>query len=400
MYTAHNKHQRKYKKSLLFVACLFLITTAVFTANTDFVPSNVFAQSASNPFLTTQTKPILQPTILGETNTQNTTTTQLSQTTPANLIVPQDSTDAPLVNPAEISLTAIPPRLGDDGTLKAKPGEKLQVQLRVSNTSEKPVVIATSAHDFILDSDGETPVTVEENTTNRWSLASWLTLTPTFQTVPAKATVGVNVLIEIPKDALPGGHYAMIVHEPNLQGTESNTNTAINQRVGSLLYVIVEGPINEEAYIRDFHFPSFSEYGPVPFSYTVENNSDVHIAPQMSVEIYTFFNKKVDTIAIETKNIFPLSSRDFSGNWERIWGWGLYKAKVTMSYGSSGSIVIANTSFWLLPIKIIIAAFTLILGFLLAILAIKRHLKHKKTTEEKRIAELEAQIEEMQSSNE
>ncbi|GIK83381.1 MAG: hypothetical protein BroJett025_00030 [Patescibacteria group bacterium] len=353
-----------------------IITTGFIAISTVFLSLNpgAFAQSVSNPFI------------------PNTVTSDESQPIPELI---SETADSPQ---KEIALTAIPPRLGDDGSLKAAPGEKLQIQLRVRNISEQPISVITSAQDFVLDSDGETPVPIDDATSNRWSLASWLTITPTEHTIGSKSTAGINVLVEIPEDALPGGHYAMVLHEPGNRASTGGSNTAINQRVGTLLYVIVDGPINEEAYVRDFSFPKFSEYGPVPFGFTVENNSDVHITPQMSVEVYDILGRKVETIGIEPKNIFPLTSRDFTGQWDRVWGWGLYKAKLTMSYGSAGAIVVTNTSFWLLPIKVIIAVMTILLGLLLAGLAVKRHLKHKKSIEEKRIAELEEQIEKMQSN--
>ncbi|MBP7842842.1 hypothetical protein KA017_02460 [Candidatus Woesebacteria bacterium] len=348
--------------------------------------SGVLAQEASNPFVPT------------------TPATDDAQIQP----VLYDATDATkTIAQEQIALTAIPPRLGDDGSLKAAPGEKIQVQIRVRNISEKPVSIVTSAQDFLLDEDGQTPVPIDDTVSNRWSLASWLTISPTEHRIAAKSTVGINVLIEVPQDALPGGHYAMVLHEPGERSVNNNlvienasngSSTAINQRVGTLLYVTVEGPINEEAYVRDFKFPSFSEYGPVPFEFTVENNSDIHITPQMSVEIFNLLGQRIETITIDQKNIFPLTSRNFTGSWDRIWGWGLYKAKLTMSYGSMGSIVVANSSFWLIPLKVLIAGLTILLALILSGLAIKKHLQHKKNLEEKRIAELEAQIEEMQSN--
>ncbi len=348
--------------------------------------SGVLAQEASNPFVPT------------------TPATDEAQIQP----VLYDATDATkTIAQEQIALTAIPPRLGDDGSLKAAPGEKIQVQIRVRNISEKPVSIVTSAQDFLLDEDGQTPVPIDDTVSNRWSLASWLTISPTEHRIAAKSTVGINVLIEVPQDALPGGHYAMVLHEPGERSVNNNlvienasngSSTAINQRVGTLLYVTVEGPINEEAYVRDFKFPSFSEYGPVPFEFTVENNSDIHITPQMSVEIFNLLGQRIETITIDQKNIFPLTSRNFTGSWDRIWGWGLYKAKLTMSYGSMGSIVVANSSFWLIPLKVLIAGLTILLALILSGLAIKKHLQHKKNLEEKRIAELEAQIEEMQSN--
>lgn len=370
--TAQNKH-----KNIVIATSLIALSTVFLSFS-----SHVIAQSANNPFVQTNQDETIQPEPI------------LYDATNATKTIAQD----------QIALTAIPPRLGDDGSLKVAPGEKLQVQIRVRNISEQPVSVITSAQDFILDKDGETPVAIDDSGSNRWSLASWLTLTPTEHRITPKSTIGINVLIDVPEDALPGGHYAMILHEPG-NGSQNgefgiNTNnessTSINQRVGTLLYIVVDGPINEEAYVRDFNFPQFSEYGPINFDFVVENNSDVHITPQMKVEVFNIFNKKVETIAIEPKNIFPLTNRDFNSQWDRVWGWGFYKAKLTMSYGSAGSIVVANSTFWLLPITIILAATALLLILLFVILSIKKHLKHRKDMDEKHIQELESKIQNLQ----
>lgn len=304
----------------------------------------------------------------------------------------------------EIALTAIPPRLGDDGSISAKPGEKLQVQVRVKNISKSPVKITTSSQDFILGEDGQTPIAITDSVSNRWSLSNWLTITPTQSVINSNQTVGMNILIEVPSDALPGGHYAMIVHEPDYSAAVDNSSqnndsaSVVSQRVGSLLYVVVEGPINEEAYIRDFTLPEFSEYGPVPYSFTIENNSDIHITPQMSIEIFNIFNQKVDELTIEPKNIFPLTGREFSGQWERIWGYGMYKAKLTMSFGSQGAIVLAHKTFWLLPVRILLAIITLIFTIILFILSVKKHLAHRKSIEAQKIDELEQELQNIKNN--
>lgn len=369
---------------------LILAGVVTLAAAVAVISPQVFAQGASNPFVPTPTTEEFAPPLL------------LEQAEALNEVdVNQTTQDGSVVEANTVALTAIPPRLGDDGSLTGAPGEVLQVQLRVRNLTEQSIPVVTSIQDFILDPDGETPVGINDDVSNRWSLANWVTLTPSEHRIASKETVGINAVIQIPEDALPGGHYAMVLHEPGVGATDAlGSSSAVNQRVGTLLYVIVEGPINEEAYVRDFQFPKFSEYGPVPFQFTVENNSDIHITPQMSVEIYNILNQKVETITVEPKNIFPLYSRDFSGAWDRVWGLGLYKAKLTMSYGTQGSIVVANTSFWLLPIKIILAAITAIITLLLIVLSVKRHLRHKAEEDEKRIQELEAQLQSMQSQGE
>lgn len=309
---------------------------------------------------------------------------------------------APVINTDnQLVLTAIPPRMGEDGTLRLKPGDKTQVTLRVRNSSTQTIEIKTLARDFIIGEDGSTPIPVDSAVSNRWSLANWLTIVPNLQTLDPDELAGVSVLIEVPEDALPGGHYAMIMHSPNIDTAEINAenSAAITQEVGTLLYVIVEGPINEQAFIRDFQFNegNFAEFGPVPFNFVIENESDVHIRPQLNVEIFDFIGRKVATLQPETKNIFPLTSREFNGEWDQIWGTGYYNAQLTASYGTQGSVIMAKTSFWLLPIKLVITVIILILTLIAILISIHRHMAHRRDDRNKKISVLEDKLKELES---
>jgi len=315
--------------------------------------------------------------------------------------------DPQATNSEGITLVAIPPRLGEDLTLTAKPGETKQEQIRVRNSSSQPVVVQSSALDFVLDQDATTPIAVNESVDNRWSLASWMTIAPGRQVLAPNQTGVISLVIEVPSDALPGGHYAMVVHQPGLEVVGAETTqevvnesaTGINQQVGTLVYLVVEGPITEQAFIRNLNFPQFSEFGPVPYSFSVENNSDIHIRPSLEVSIANLFGKVVSTTALETKNIFPLTSRDFDGSWEQIWGTGLYKATVTMGYGSQGQVATASTSFWLIPIKLIIAIIVLILTIVAIIVVVRRHYLHRKQNKDQKIKDLEKQVQDLESNN-
>jgi hypothetical protein len=299
-----------------------------------------------------------------------------------------------------ITITAIPPRLGDDGTLKAKPGEKIQASVRVRNSSKQTVRLESLVQDFVIGEDGSTPTPVDDTVSNRWSLASWTVLTPTSQTLKPGEVGQLTVLIEVPADALPGGHYAMVLHRPAVnQGQfelKGAASSGVNQRVGTLLYVMVDGPINEEAFVRNFTFPKFSEFGPMPFGFAVENGSDIHIKPQISIEIYNFFGKQVETIQIEPKNIFPLTSRSFEGQWDRVWGIGPYSARLVMSYGSQGQVAIAKTSFWLIPYRLVIAALVVIFSALAVLVVLRRHFLHRAANEQARIKQLEEKLEQLE----
>lgn len=328
----------------------------------------------------------------------------VQETTPVKP-TPTPKTEVSLIgeNAEQLVLTAIPPRLGDDNSLRGNPGEKIQTTIKVKNTSKKPVRIYSTPLDFMIGEDGKTPIpiNVADDRSNRWSLASWITLVPNTQVIQPSETKPVSVVIEIPKDALPGGHYAMITHQPTFDlnvtengaaPTEPNTIAGVNQRVGTLIYLIVNGDINEEAMIRQFTFPSFSELGPIPFSFTIENMSDIHIRPAMNVEIKNIFGKTVANIPVDTKNIFPLTSKEFQGVWNQIWGYGRYTAVLTVAYGTQGKVAIATTHFWFFPATLVIATVVVILTLIAMFIAIRRHLIHRKESEAARIAELEKQL--------
>lgn len=274
---------------------------------------------------------------------------------------------------SSMSLTATPVRLGDDFSISLSPGEKKQVQVKVRNGSTDVLVLESAALDFVVGSDGATPVIVDRaQADNRWSLASWLTLAPAENKLASEQVATINVLIEVPKDALPGGHYAMIYHRPVNALSADVSGSGISQRVGTLLYVMVKGPVNEEAYINNFAWPKFLENGPVNFSLNIDNQSDIHINTKPVLKIYNLFGKQVANIEIEAKNIFPKSQRSFSGTWDKVWGLGYYKAVVEAVYGNQGKIMTTTAGLFLVPVKMILLVLIIVLIITILFLSIKK----------------------------
>ena len=272
-----------------------------------------------------------------------------------------------------MSLTATPVRLGDDFSIKLNPGEKKQVQVKLRNGSSDPITLESGALDFTVAADGSTPVALDATQAdNKWSLSSWLTLVPAQHTLASEEVATVNVLIEVPKDALPGGHYAMIYHRPINAGGVTESGSGISQRVGTLLYVIVNGPVNEEAYISRFDWPKFLENGPVNFALKIDNQSDIHINAKPVLKIHNVFGKEVANIEVESKNIFPKSERVFEGVWGKIWGLGYYKAVVEIPYGSQGQVMTAMSSLFLIPVKIILLILILSLIIIIGFISLKK----------------------------
>lgn len=302
---------------------------------------------------------------------------------------------------AELGLTAIPPRLGDDGSLEVQPGELVQTQVRVRNTTSQVQTIQTLVEDFIIGEDGKTPVPVTTSTNSRWSLASWIEI-PNAQTIlPPGVSQAVPVLIRVPEDALPGGRYAMIMHQPfsNDQislNAVTGGQASINQRVGTLVYVRVAGPIKEEAHLRNISIPGFSEFGPIMISFEIENLSDIHIRPITQIRITDMFGKEMDELKVESQNIFPYSLREFSTQWDQVWGFGRYTAHFMTVYGSQGETIMASYSFWLFPYKLVLTLLVIFVALIGIGIAIRRHLYHRNDIASQHISLLEDRVRQLE----
>lgn len=351
------------------------IATASFVALFTMMPvMQAFAQSSVAP-----QQPVTQPAA-------QTVDPSLAQTTPTR----------------SVGLMAIPPRIGEDGTLVVKPGGTIQLEARVRNTSDIPVTISSLAEDFIIGEDGSTPIPVTELTSSRWSLAQWIQIPVSRNEVPAGESVTVPFVVQVPTDALPGGRYAMVMHQVegatgSLSAGSTGGQTGINQRVGTLVYLRVDGPVTEDANIRNLSVPGLVEYGPVPISFEVENLSDIHIRPATTITVTNWFGREVGNFPVDTQNIFPFSQRMFEVEWEHVWGFGRYQVDVETGYGTSGKVAIASTTFWMIPYTMIGGAILMLLALIAIFMAVRRHMYHRNDVTRQHISLLEEKIKQLES---
>ena len=293
---------------------------------------------------------------------------------------------------AALTTTAIPPKV----EMKGNPGQTLTAALKVRNDSDSTQNFAITIEDFVVIDKQGTPIPVATKASNRWSLANWITAP---QTVPVDAggTQIVNIIVKIPMTALPGGHYAMLTYTPNAEaktGDLKQTGNIITSRVGTLIYITVAGSVTEKATLTKFSVPKFLEQGPVEFTGTIESLSDTHINPKGIITISNPLNVKVAEVNVETGNIFPETSRDFTATWNQKWGWGRYKADLTLVYGSTNLPLNATIYFWLFPIRLVIYA---LIAVLFIITALNRRSQQHQQELEKEVKELKEELQNIET---
>ncbi|MEI7604116.1 MAG: hypothetical protein WCJ19_03790 [bacterium] len=210
------------------------------------------------------------------------------------------------------------------------------------------------------------------------SLSSWITVDKQKFAVAKGETVELNYTIQVPVDAEYGGKYATIAFERNKQSDDPESQVAIQIRLQFPILLNVEGNKQEKLDVIDFKTDkSFYEDANVAFSTVVKNSGNVHVAPFGDIKVEGGWFGAGQTIEfnpgykedygyiLPDKNV----TRKFNTEWKTgDIKFGPYKATLIMQYGTDNAIttVTANTSFWIVPWKLILT----ILGVLVLIVAV------------------------------
>jgi hypothetical protein len=249
---------------------------------------------------------------------------------------------------------------------KLNPGDSTEGITKVINQSTSILTFKLSIQDFIVTDTVGTPNILPPSTLgNKYSAAAWIGATPETFTLKPGESQKVNYYVQVPKDAKPGGHYAALVYTPVVSEGVKGSGSTVNSQLGSLFYITINGPINEQVSVTKFFANPFQEYGPVNILTQLKNLGDLHTAPKGTITVSgLFFNQ---TQNLPTHNIFPEAARDFSNTFGKSLMVGQYKATLMGSYGASNNLpLVATVYFWVFPwrvmLVIVLAAVALILG--------------------------------------
>lgn len=248
---------------------------------------------------------------------------------------------------ASLGLSLSPPTF----ELSANPGDSLINVIRVENLNNYPIEVLVERRNFTAaGEEGAINLTAEQTS---FSLASWITVSPDKETIPAKSSQTFSFKTDVPLNAEPGGHFGSIVFKIGGQSNLQQGGAVVAQELGSLVLLRIAGRTEEKGNLASFTTSkNFFEYGPVDFEIRVRNDGNVHLKPTGSVIINNFWGREVATIEITSKNVLPGAIRKLNATWDRKLLLGRYRAIASLTYGTEGKILVASTSFFGFPYKI------------------------------------------------
>jgi hypothetical protein len=254
------------------------------------------------------------------------------------------------------TLTIIPPRV----TTAANPGDTVRQYLRIRNDSETNITYTTDIENFTARGDEGDVDFVDDADNSSFSMAKWMTVEPSRFTIPTGQEVRLEVIIKVPTNAEPGGHFASVIIKRAVTENSNVTGAQIESRVGSLFLMSVAGNVTEKAKVDVFRAQqAFYQTLPATLELRTINEGNVHIQPRGTITVTDMFGRKVTELPLTQANVLPGAARIARTTWDTNGFFiGRYTATVVAEYATNTNdntprTLTASTTFIVFPLWLI-----------------------------------------------
>jgi hypothetical protein len=270
--------------------------------------------------------------------------------------------------------------------LKMEPGTSQTISLYIQNLTSTPAILHPAVNDFVASGDesGRPNVILNENEFAPSHSLKRLINPPKDFTVAAGETKEIKVTINPPKNAAAGGYFGTVRFSPANAVGDKNVNLAAS--VGTLVLLKVNGDIKEELTVESFDARQGKGGGSTFFTgkkdvkgvIRFKNSGNVQVEPFGKITIKRF-GKVVDTVEInndETRSsVLPDSVRRFEVPMTKLSSFGKYTMEGNFGYGETGQLLTAQTTFYVIPLFLIILGIAVLVGLLVLLFVIPRMIR-------------------------
>lgn len=276
--------------------------------------------------------------------------------------------------------------------LTISPGRSQVVKLYVQNITNGPTTYKAIINDFTAGTDetGTPKILLDANQyAPTHSLKRYIAPIGDV-TVGPNQQKEVDITINIPKDAAGGGYFGVVRFAP--ASAASGGTVSLAASVGSLILVKVPGNITEKVTIASFDTRAIStdsngqphERSGVVFTSSknlnavvrFDNKGNVQEEPFGKIQLQNRSGKVLATYEINEaqppSNVLPNSIRKFAVPLTKVGSFGKYTLVGNFGYGSQGQLLTAKTSFYVIPLWLILGVIVLIALIILGIIYVPR----------------------------
>lgn len=271
--------------------------------------------------------------------------------------------------------------------LEITAGSSKMVRVYIKNVSENKEDLKVYINDFRSDNeDGSPALYLNNERAPRSSLKQYIAPQLNNTTLQPGEQKAVDIKINIPANAKPGGYFGAVRFAPaNTQGSDT-VNLAAS--VASLILVTVPGKYKEQVSIASFAVAQdghqhafFTSSKKLQAIVRFQNKGDVQEQPFGKV-VLSKGSTVIGTYEINNTtprgNILPDSIRRFSVDLNNVGSVGKYTIEGNFGYGNKGQLLTAKTSFYVIPLALIIAVVLGLLVLLFLIFGLPRLMRNYK----------------------
>lgn len=264
--------------------------------------------------------------------------------------------------------------------LTVYPGKTEKVTINVTNVTNVPAVLQTIINDFVANPNesGEPAIIFDtKQFAPNHSLKRFASTSGNFS-LGAGESKNVVININIPANAAGGGYYGAVRFAPAANENAANENVALAGSVGSLILVKVPGDVNEKLSIASFDArvndrPStfFLNNNDIDAVVRFQNEGNIQEQPFGKILLKNRSGKILATYEVNNTNppgnVLPDSIRKFTIPLkDKVGSFGQFKLESNYGYGSGGQLLSASTTFYVIPLWLIIA-FIAVVGLIVFI---------------------------------
>jgi len=242
------------------------------------------------------------------------------------------------------------------------PGDEIKFSIYTRNDGEATGELHSIVKGFTEDEAG-TKIWIEDAPEREWVKI------PEKITAPPGEMIEVPVIITVPKDAPPGGHF-LAIGFGTLPEKQKGSGVAIGVNVLSLVYINISGNRIDKISISEFQAKRIYLDFPVKFAYKIKNEGNTYVRPTGDIEISNIFGRLVANLKVNERElqILPGKSKLFENEWSNNFAFGPYKAKFNIYYGlNQNKNLSLEYWFFVIPMKVTVIIILLII-FLIVVL--------------------------------
>lgn len=266
-----------------------------------------------------------------------------------------------------------------------EPGTSKTFDIIIANLTSVDAVLDPAINDFVAagDESGTPSIILDENQyAPSHSLKQFI---PPLQNFALKAgqEKTIKVTINVPKDAAGGGYYGAVRFAPANPGGDKNVNLAAS--VGTLVLLKVNGEIKEDLSVAGFDVRKkgkpgsfFMDNKDLKNVIRFQNDGNIQLEPFGTVTVKRF-GKKVQTTEINNEdlrgNVLPESIRRFEIDLKNLSSFGKYTLEGNFGYGTTGQLLTAKTTFYVVPMALILLGVVLLIALIFLIFVLPRMIR-------------------------